>query len=114
MFPLDNLKPVPKGVTGADLIQEGCDRAGEVCGLILWETKRTKNWSDGWVGKLKADQLAAGGECIAELCENIDKQVYLCKADALSLFSAEKEFEVDSTLVVSDDHHIVAPLRDPF
>lgn len=59
MFPLDNLKPVPKGVSGADLIQEVCDRTGEVCGLILWETKRTKNWSDGWLGKLKADQLAA-------------------------------------------------------
>jgi hypothetical protein len=59
MFPLDNFKPVPKGVNGADLIQEVCDRTGVVCGLILWETKRTKNWSEGWLGKLKADQLAA-------------------------------------------------------
>ena len=59
MFPLDSFKPVPKGVNGADLIQEVCDRAGEICGVMLWETKRTKNWSDSWLGKLKADQLVA-------------------------------------------------------
>ena len=29
------------------------------CGTILWESKRTKSWSDGWVDKLKADQRAA-------------------------------------------------------
>ena len=71
MFPLDNLKPVPKGLTGADLIQEVCDRAGEVCGLILWETKRTKNWSDGWVGKLKADQLAAKADVALLLTQSL-------------------------------------------
>jgi hypothetical protein len=45
-----------------------------------------------------------------ELRENIYKQVYVCKADAPSFSSAEKEFEVDGTLAVSDDHHIVASL----
>jgi hypothetical protein len=28
-------------------------------GSILWEAKRTKNWSDGWLGKLREDQRAA-------------------------------------------------------
>jgi hypothetical protein len=40
----------------------------------------------------------------------LDKHVYPCKTDASSFSSAEKEFEVDGTLPVSDDHYIVAPL----
>jgi len=73
MFPLDRVKPVPKGVNGADLIQEVCDRTGVVCGLILWETKRTKNWSDGWLGKLKADQLAAKADVALLLTQTLPK-----------------------------------------
>jgi hypothetical protein len=30
-----------------------------MAGTILWETKRTKNWSDSWIQKLKDDQRAA-------------------------------------------------------
>ncbi len=32
---------------------------GQPCGTILWESKRTKNWSDGWETKLRGDQRAA-------------------------------------------------------
>jgi len=73
MFPLDNFKPVPKGVKGADLIQEVCNRTGVVCGLILWETKRTKNWSDGWLNKLKADQLTAKADVALLLTQALPK-----------------------------------------
>ena len=31
---------------------------GRVAGVILWESKRTKNWSDTWLGKLKDDLRA--------------------------------------------------------
>jgi hypothetical protein len=30
--------------------------------MILWETKRTKNWSGGWIDKLKEDMRAAKSE----------------------------------------------------
>jgi hypothetical protein len=33
--------------------------AGQICGSILWEAKRTKNWADGWLGKVREDQRAA-------------------------------------------------------
>jgi hypothetical protein len=46
-FPHDLLDPVPKGEFGGDLIQRVVGPAGQVCGSILWEAKRTKNWSDG-------------------------------------------------------------------
>ncbi len=55
-FPVDNIKPVPKGMKGADVIQEVLTNSGNLCGVIIWESKRTKNWSDGWIGKLKNDQ----------------------------------------------------------
>lgn len=59
-FPFDQIKPVPKGVAGADLIQEVRNGAGQACGGIVWETKNTKHWSPGWIAKLKDDQRAVG------------------------------------------------------
>jgi hypothetical protein len=58
-FPRDVIEPVPKGEFGGDLIQRVLGPAGQGCGSILWEAKRTKNWSDGWLGKVREDQRAA-------------------------------------------------------
>src|SRR3989338_5482012 len=58
-FPLDDIEPVAKGVRGADVLQIVKNQLGKVCGKILWETKRTKNWSDSWIQKLKDDQREA-------------------------------------------------------
>lgn len=55
-FPNDEILPVPKGVSGADIIQRVLDRSGRVCGQIVWESKKTKAWSEGWIQKLKDDQ----------------------------------------------------------
>ncbi|MDO8466949.1 MAG: DUF2130 domain-containing protein [bacterium] len=57
-FPIDEILPVPKGVTGADVIQKVLDRGGRLCGKIVWESKKTKAWSEGWIQKLKDDQRA--------------------------------------------------------
>jgi hypothetical protein len=61
-FPHDRLEPVPKGEHGGDLLHRVCLPTGIRCGSILWETKRTKYWSDGWLAKLKEDQHAAKAE----------------------------------------------------
>ncbi len=58
-FPFDEITPVPKGVHGGDVIHIVRDATGAICGIILWESKRTKNWSDGWLPKLRDDQRAA-------------------------------------------------------
>jgi hypothetical protein len=58
-FGRDLIEPIPKGEFGGDLIQRVVGPAGQVIGSILWEAKRTKNWSDGWLGKLREDQRAA-------------------------------------------------------
>lgn len=57
-FPHDDIRPVPKGIRGADIIQ--CVRTpfGQECGILLWETKNTKAWSASWIPKLKDDVIA--------------------------------------------------------
>lgn len=55
-FPLDEIMPVGKGITGCDIIQIVRDRNGRSCGKIAWEMKNTKSWSSSWIPKLKEDQ----------------------------------------------------------
>jgi hypothetical protein len=55
-FRTDDILPVPKGIRGADVVQRVKTPLGNFCGVILWESKRTKNWNDGWIQKLKEDQ----------------------------------------------------------
>lgn len=59
-FPSDSIAPVEKGIKGADIRQTVKTSRGNECGVILWETKRTKNWQDSWIEKLKADQRSEG------------------------------------------------------
>lgn len=59
-FPRDLVEDVAKGVEGADLVQTVRDDAGNEAGSILWESKRTKAWSDGWLAKMRDDQRAQG------------------------------------------------------
>lgn len=61
-FPVDEIVPVPKGINGADIIQNVRDQRGRMCGAIAWELKRTKAWSEGWVQKLKDDQRKVKAE----------------------------------------------------
>ena len=62
-FPGDVIKPVAKGVKGADVLQHVFDNQGRECGTILWESKRTKTWSDKWLSKLRDDQQEAKASC---------------------------------------------------
>jgi len=57
-FPHDEISPVPTGVTGSDIVQKVIDKTGRTCGLIAWETKKTKSWNENWIQKLKDDQRA--------------------------------------------------------
>ncbi len=58
-FTSDIIQPVPKGKKGADVMQTVINGQGKECGTIIWESKRTKNWSDTWIKKLKEDQRDA-------------------------------------------------------
>jgi hypothetical protein len=73
-FPADQIEPVPKGVNGGDVIHKVLSRSGRVCGTIVWEAKRTKAWSDGWLQKLKDDQRKLTAEIAVLVSEALPKE----------------------------------------
>jgi len=72
-FPFDDVEPVAKGIKGGDIIQTVKTQSGRICGKILWETKRTKNWSDSWIQKLKDDQRDAKADLAILASETLPK-----------------------------------------
>jgi hypothetical protein len=52
----DEIVPISNGVRGADLLHRVRTASGLTCGTIIWETKRTRNWTQSWIAKLKEDQ----------------------------------------------------------
>ncbi len=61
-FPVDVISDVDKGIKGADIIQEVRSEYGQSVGIIAWESKNTKAWSDSWVDKLKEDRLRVNAD----------------------------------------------------
>ena len=74
-FPRDTIQPVPKGEFGGDVLQRVVGPLNQICGTILWETKRTKNWSDGWLPKLREDQRTAKAEIAVIISQALPKEV---------------------------------------
>ena len=88
-FVYDTITRVPKGEFGGDVLHRVVmNQTGAVCGTILWESKRTKTWSDGWLAKLRQDQRAAKADVAVIVSQALPKGV--------------KQFElIDGVYVVS-------------
>lgn len=74
-FTRDTIEPVPKGQFGGDAVHRVVTMTGQVAGTILWESKRTKAWSDGWLSKLREDQRAAKAEIAIIVTQVLPKGV---------------------------------------
>lgn len=74
-FPFDTIEPVPKGEFGGDSLHRVNGPLGQGCGTILWEFKRTKTWSEGWLAKLRDDQRAAKAEICVLVSHALPKDV---------------------------------------
>lgn len=74
-FPFDLIEPVPKGEFGGDALHRVNSQSGVLCGSILWESKRTRNWSDGWLPKLREDQRCAKAEVCVLVSQVLPKGV---------------------------------------
>jgi hypothetical protein len=72
-FPIDTLEPLAQGLQGGDILQHVHDAGGQLCGTILWESKRTKNWSDAWLPKLRDDQRSVKAHFAALLTIEMPK-----------------------------------------
>ena len=74
-FPFDCIEPVAKGEFGGDVLQKVVSSSGQPSGSILWESKRTKNWSDAWLTKLREDQRTAKAEIAVLVSQVLPKDV---------------------------------------
>ncbi len=59
-FPFDLIAEVGKGVRGADCVHHVRNQFGQECGKIIYESKRTKDFSMEWIEKLKKDMRSMG------------------------------------------------------
>jgi hypothetical protein len=62
-------------MNGADLIHRVHNKNGHCCGTIVWESKRTKAWSDGWLQKLKDDLRLVKGDVAVIVSEALPKDI---------------------------------------
>jgi hypothetical protein len=74
-FAHDTVTRVPRGEFGGDVLQQVLSPAGNPCGTILWESKRTKNWSESWLSKLRQDQRTAKAEFAVIVSQVLPKEV---------------------------------------
>jgi hypothetical protein len=72
-FQFDEIEPVSAGVRGGDIIHTVKTQSGRICGKILWESKRTRNWSDTWIQKVKDDQREAKADLATIVSEALPK-----------------------------------------
>lgn len=75
-FPQDVIEPVPKGEFGGDVLHRVMNSINQPCGTILWESKRTKNWTDGWLTKLRDDQRKAKADVALIVTNALPKGVH--------------------------------------
>jgi hypothetical protein len=74
-FPFDLVEEVAKGMSGADLLQRVRTSDMRDCGGILWESKRTKAWSDSWLPKLRDDVRAADAACAVIVTQTLPQDI---------------------------------------
>lgn len=74
-FPFDTIEEVAKGVKGADCIQYVKNNVAQVCGKIIYESKRTKAFTNEWIEKLKSDMRAQQADIAVIVTEVLPKDM---------------------------------------
>ena len=74
-FPFDLISEVGKGVRGADCIQTIRNNFGQECGKIIFESKRTKDFANDWIEKLKADMRSQGADVAVIVTQALPKDM---------------------------------------
>jgi hypothetical protein len=74
-FPFDLIEEVGKGVKGADVIHTVRNNMGKECGRIVYESKRTKAFSDGWIDKIKNDLRGQNADLAVIVTETMPKEL---------------------------------------
>jgi len=75
VFPFDAIEEVGKGVKGADCIQHVRNGQAQLCGKIIYESKRTKAFTNEWIEKLKTDMRAQQADIAVIVTETLPKEM---------------------------------------
>jgi len=70
-YPFDKVSEVSKGIRGADSIQIVINSLQQECGSIVYESKRTKNYTNDWIDKLKQDQITCKADIAVLVTETM-------------------------------------------
>lgn len=76
-FPFDEISEVGKGVRGADCIQTVRNNFGQECGKIIYESKRTRDFAQDWIEKLKADMRSQGAVAAVIVTQAMPKDMIM-------------------------------------
>ncbi len=74
-FPFDKIEEVGKGVRGADCIQVVRNHFGNETGKIIYESKRTKDFQNDWIEKLKSDMRTLGADVAVIVTQALPKDM---------------------------------------
>ncbi len=74
-FPFDKIEEVGKGVKGADCIQTVRTQFGNEAGTIIYESKRTKDFANEWIEKLKSDMRVLGADIAVIVTQALPKEI---------------------------------------
>lgn len=74
-FPFDQIEEVAKGVKGADCMQLVRNSQAQICGKIIYESKRTKAFTTDWIEKLKSDMRTQQADIAVIVTETLPKDM---------------------------------------
>ncbi|MCI5969049.1 DUF2130 domain-containing protein [Helicobacter sp.] len=105
-FPFDSITEIKKGQSGGDCVQIVHTREMQNCGILYYESKRTKHFQREWIEKLKNDMRANGADIGVLVTETLPKEwermglldgVWVCRFEefkALALVLRESVIKV--------------------
>ncbi len=114
-FPFDIIEEVAKGIKGADCILHVKNNLAQPSGKIIFESKRTKAFTNEWIEKLKTDMRAQQADIAIIVTETLPKDmqgfgfkegVWICRfseVKPLSYILRDSLIKINSALVTQEN-----------
>lgn len=114
-YPFDSIEEVGKGIKGADCMQIVRNTQAQVCGKIIYESKRTKAFVNEWIEKLKSDMRAQQADIAVIVTESLPKDmdtfgmkdgVWICRFSdikALSFLLRDSLIKINGAIISQEN-----------
>jgi len=103
----DEIVEVKKGQRGADLIHIVKTRQGDLCGKIYYESKRTQEFQNAWLQKLRNDNLEVNADVLVIATKTMPtgQERFFCKDGVwICPFWGIKEFSMVMRFAIMQAH----------